>query len=84
VLKEAGLKASEACFVGDDVIDLPAMRKCGLAIAVKNARPEVKAEAHWTTSHAGGDGAARDAIEYILKAQGKWKQAVEDYVSEGI
>jgi 3-deoxy-D-manno-octulosonate 8-phosphate phosphatase (KDO 8-P phosphatase) len=35
--------------VGDDVIDLPAMRKCGLAIAVKNARPEVKAEAHWTT-----------------------------------
>jgi 3-deoxy-D-manno-octulosonate 8-phosphate phosphatase (KDO 8-P phosphatase) len=80
--KEDGITAAEAAFVGDDVIDLPAMRKCGLAIAVKNARPEVKAEAHWTTSHAGGEGAARDAVEYILKAQGKWKQAVEDYISE--
>jgi 3-deoxy-D-manno-octulosonate 8-phosphate phosphatase (KDO 8-P phosphatase) len=82
ILEKDGITAAEAAFVGDDVIDLPAMRKCGLAIAVKNARPEVKAEAHWTTSHAGGDGAARDAVEFILKAQGKWKQAVENYVSE--
>jgi 3-deoxy-D-manno-octulosonate 8-phosphate phosphatase (KDO 8-P phosphatase) len=82
ILEKDGITAAEAAFVGDDVIDLPAMRKCGLAIAVKNARPEVKAEAHWTTSHAGGDGAARDAVEYILKAQGKWKQVVEDYVSK--
>jgi len=82
ILEKDGITAAHAAFVGDDVIDLPAMRKCGLAIAVKNARPEVKAEAHWTTAHAGGDGAARDAIEYILKAQGKWKQAVEDYISE--
>jgi 3-deoxy-D-manno-octulosonate 8-phosphate phosphatase (KDO 8-P phosphatase) len=82
ILERDGITAAEAAFVGDDVIDLPAMRKCGLAIAVKNARPEVKAEAHWTTSHAGGDGAARDAVEYILKAQGKWKQAVGEYISE--
>ncbi len=82
ILEKDEITAAEAAFVGDDVIDLPAMRKCGLAIAVKNARPEVKAEAHWTTSHAGGDGAARDAVEYILKAQGKWKQAVEEYISE--
>jgi 3-deoxy-D-manno-octulosonate 8-phosphate phosphatase (KDO 8-P phosphatase) len=82
ILEKDGITAAEAAFVGDDVIDLPAMRKCGLAIAVKNARPEVKAEAHWATSHAGGDGAARDAVEYILKAQGKWKQAVEEYISE--
>jgi 3-deoxy-D-manno-octulosonate 8-phosphate phosphatase (KDO 8-P phosphatase) len=82
ILKKDGITAAEAAFVGDDVIDLPAMRKCGLAIAVKNARPEVKAESHWTTSHGGGDGAARDAVEYILKAQGKWKKAVEDYISE--
>jgi 3-deoxy-D-manno-octulosonate 8-phosphate phosphatase (KDO 8-P phosphatase) len=82
ILEIDGITAAEAAFVGDDVIDLPAMRKCGLAIAVKNARPEVKAEAHWVASHAGGDGAARDAIEYILKAQGKWKQAVEEYISE--
>jgi 3-deoxy-D-manno-octulosonate 8-phosphate phosphatase (KDO 8-P phosphatase) len=82
ILEKDGITAAEAAFVGDDVIDLPAMRKCGLAIAVNNARPEVKAEAHWTTAHAGGDGAARDAVEYILKAQGKWKRAVEEYIAE--
>ena len=82
ILEKAGITAAEAAFVGDDVIDLPVMRHCGFAVAVKNARPEVKAEAHWVTPHAGGDGAARDAVEYILKAQGKWKIAVEDYVSE--
>ena len=82
ILEKEGIAAAEAAFVGDDVIDLPVMRHCGLAIAVKNARPEVKAEAHWVTAHAGGDGAARDAVEYILKAQGKWKKAVEDYTSE--
>lgn len=82
ILEKDGVTAAEAAFVGDDVIDLPAMRKCGLAIAVKNARPEVKAEAHWTTAHAGGDGAARDAVEYILKAQGKWKQVVGEYISQ--
>ncbi len=82
ILEKDRITAAEAAFVGDDVIDLPVMRKCGLAIAVKNARSEVKAEAHWVTSHAGGDGAARDVVEYILKAQGKWKRAVEEYISE--
>lgn len=82
ILEKAGVAAAEAAFVGDDVIDLPVMRRCGFAIAVKNARSEVKAEAHWVTSHAGGDGAARDAVEYILKAQGKWKKAVTDYTEE--
>ncbi|HUB01034.1 MAG TPA: HAD hydrolase family protein [Terriglobales bacterium] len=82
ILEKDRITADEVAFVGDDVIDLPVLRKCGLAIAVKNARPEVKAEAHWITPHAGGDGAARDAIEYILKAQGKWKKAVKDYISE--
>jgi 3-deoxy-D-manno-octulosonate 8-phosphate phosphatase (KDO 8-P phosphatase) len=69
-------------FVGDDVIDLPVMRNCGLAIAVANARPEVKKDAHYVTTHSGGDGAARDAVEYILKAQGKWKKVVDEYVFE--
>ncbi|MBZ5546546.1 MAG: HAD hydrolase family protein [Acidobacteriia bacterium] len=82
ILEKEGITAAEAAFVGDDVIDLPVMRHCGFAVAVKNARPEVKAEAHWITSHAGGDGAARDAVEYILKAQGKWQSAVENYVSD--
>jgi 3-deoxy-D-manno-octulosonate 8-phosphate phosphatase (KDO 8-P phosphatase) len=82
ILRQEGLRASEAAFVGDDVIDLPAMRCCGLAIAVANARREVKQEAHYVTPHAGGDGALRDAVEYILKAQGKWKTVVEKYIGE--
>src|SRR5246127_1928227 len=82
VSKEEGSALEEAAFVGDDVIDLPAMRASGLAIAVKNARAEVKAEAHYVTPHAGGDGALRDAVEFILKAQGKWKKIVEAYIAE--
>jgi 3-deoxy-D-manno-octulosonate 8-phosphate phosphatase (KDO 8-P phosphatase) len=82
ILEKAGLKPEEAAFVGDDVIDLPAMRAGGLAIAVKNARAEVKKEAHYVTPHAGGDGALRDAVEFILKAQGKWKRMVEAYIGE--
>ncbi len=82
ILSEAGLDANAAAYVGDDVIDLPVMRNCGLAIAVANARAEVKAEAHYVTPHAGGDGALRDATEYILKAQGKWKQVVSEYICE--
>lgn len=80
--KEAGLTLDEAAFIGDDVIDLPAMRRAGLAIAVKNARAEVKKEAHYSTPNAGGEGALRDAVEFILKAQGKWKKVVETYIGE--
>jgi 3-deoxy-D-manno-octulosonate 8-phosphate phosphatase (KDO 8-P phosphatase) len=80
ILSTERLSASEVAFVGDDVIDLPVMRNCGFSVAVANARPEVKQEAHYVTPHAGGDGALRDAIEYILKAQGKWKQAVAKYI----
>jgi 3-deoxy-D-manno-octulosonate 8-phosphate phosphatase (KDO 8-P phosphatase) len=82
ILKQEGLKPEEAAFVGDDVIDLPAMRAGGFAVAVKNARAEVKKEAHYVTPHAGGEGALRDAVEFILKAQGKWKKAVESYIGE--
>src|SRR3989442_7267545 len=82
ILQREGLRSDEAAFVGDDVIDLPVMRNCGLAIAVMNARSEVKQEAHYVTPHSGGDGALRDAVEYILKAQGKWKQVVSEYICE--
>ena len=82
ILQQEGLNASEAGFVGDDVIDLPVMRNCGFAVAVANARAEVKKDAHYVTPHAGGDGALRDAVEFILKAQGKWKQVVSEYICE--
>lgn len=80
LLSKAGLGSDEVAFVGDDVIDLPVMRNCGFSVAVANARNEVKQEAHYVTPHAGGDGALRDVIEFILKAQGKWKEAVKTYV----
>ena len=82
ILSQENLTAEEASFVGDDVIDLPVMRHCGLAIAVKNARPEVKRVAHYVTPHSGGDGALRDAVEYVLKAQGRWKSVFEGYIAE--
>jgi len=82
IIKKEGIKPAEAAFVGDDVIDLPVMRNCGLAIAVANARDEVKEDAHYVTPHSGGEGALRDAVEYILKAQGKWRQVVEKYIGE--
>jgi 3-deoxy-D-manno-octulosonate 8-phosphate phosphatase (KDO 8-P phosphatase) len=82
ILRQEGFHASEAAFVGDDVIDLPVMRNCGFAVAVANARREVKQEAHYVTEHSGGDGALRDAVEYILKAQGKWARVVSEYICE--
>jgi 3-deoxy-D-manno-octulosonate 8-phosphate phosphatase (KDO 8-P phosphatase) len=82
ILRRDGTTSSEAAFVGDDVIDLPVMRNCGFAIAVANARDEVKKEAHYVTPNCGGEGALRDATEYILKAQGKWKSVVDEYVCE--
>lgn len=82
VVKEEGIKVEEAAFVGDDLMDLPAMRAAGLAIAVKNARAEVRREAHYITPHTGGDGALRDAVEFILKAQRKWQEVVESYIGD--
>jgi len=82
ILQKEHLSANQAAYVGDDVIDLPVMRRCGLAIATANAREEVKAEAHYVTRHRGGEGACRDAVEYILRAQGTWEEAVNKYISE--
>ncbi len=78
----AGITREQAAMVGDDVIDLPVMRHCGLAIAVGNARPEVKRAAHLVVKAHGGEGAARDAIEYILKAQGSLARVMSEYLGE--
>ncbi len=82
ILAKEGLTAEQAAYLGDDVIDLPPMRACGLAMAVANARDSVKQVAHIVTEHIGGDGAVRDAIEYILKAQGTLDSAVAAYIGE--
>jgi 3-deoxy-D-manno-octulosonate 8-phosphate phosphatase (KDO 8-P phosphatase) len=82
ILASEKLNPEEAAFVGDDIIDLPVMRACGLAFAVADAREDVKDEAHVITGHRGGEGAVRDAIEYILKAQGSLTRCVEAYIAD--
>ena len=80
ILAKEGLREDQAAFVGDDLIDLPVMRDCGLAIAVPNARKQVKDEAHFITEQGGGHGAIRDAIEFILAAQGTLERVIEEYL----
>ncbi len=82
IMQKESVSIEEIAYVGDDVIDLPVMRVCGLAIAVSNAREQVKAAAHFITPNSGGFGAGRDAIEFILTAQGSLDQAIEDYLNE--
>ncbi|MDD4879281.1 MAG: HAD-IIIA family hydrolase [Candidatus Omnitrophica bacterium] len=68
------LTDEEICFIGDDLIDMPIMKRAGLAVAVPYSRPEVKAVAHYTTSAGSGRGAIRELIELILKTQNKWPE----------
>ncbi|HVJ08320.1 MAG TPA: HAD hydrolase family protein [Acidisarcina sp.] len=82
ILDKEGATLEEIAYVGDDVIDLPVMRECGLAIAVANAREQVKAAAHFVTENRGGDGAGRDAIEFILKSKGQLEESIERYIDE--
>jgi 3-deoxy-D-manno-octulosonate 8-phosphate phosphatase (KDO 8-P phosphatase) len=82
IMEKEGVSLDEICYVGDDVIDLPAMRKVGFAVAVANARPQVKAEAHYVTENPGGHGAARDAVEFILEAKGLLSECIEAYIDE--
>ena len=82
IAKKEGVTLEEIAYVGDDVIDLPVMRACGFAVAVANARREVKAEANYVTAHAGGEGAGRDAIEFILAAKGLLEKCIAASIDE--
>ena len=82
ILEEKGLGWAELAYVGDDLPDLPILRRAGLAISVANGRPETRAIAHWVTSASGGHGAVREVVEGILRARGEWDQAVRSYLAE--
>ncbi len=82
IMQRGSFTLDQIAYVGDDVIDLPVMRVCGLAIAVANAREQVKAAAHYVTPNAGGQGAGRDAIDFILQAHGILDQCIEEYIDE--
>lgn len=72
VLAELGLDASQVCAVGDDLPDLPVLTRTGLAVAVADACPEVRAVADYMTAVPGGAGAVRDAVEWLMKLTGEW------------
>jgi len=79
LLAQEKLNWRDVCFVGDDIIDLGPLTRAGLAVAVGDAVPEAKAAAHFTTRAVGGRGAVREAVEMILRAQGKWTTFLEKY-----
>ncbi|MGZ8391948.1 MAG: KdsC family phosphatase [Gemmatimonadales bacterium] len=82
VLQRRGITWEEAAFVGDDLADLPVLRKVGLPIAVANAVPEIKAVAAHVTTAAGGYGAVREVVEVLLRARGEWADTLARYFSE--
>jgi 3-deoxy-D-manno-octulosonate 8-phosphate phosphatase (KDO 8-P phosphatase) len=79
ILARRGLLAEQVCFVGDDVVDLPVLRRCGLALTVPAAHPEVRAAAHAVTTRPGGGGAVREVLDALLRAQGKWPEVMALY-----
>jgi 3-deoxy-D-manno-octulosonate 8-phosphate phosphatase (KDO 8-P phosphatase) len=77
ILVKAGVSDSAVAYVGDDLPDLPILRRAGLAVAVGDAVAEVKKAAHFITPSAAGHGAIRDAIELILKSKGIWEEMID-------
>jgi YrbI family 3-deoxy-D-manno-octulosonate 8-phosphate phosphatase len=81
ILDELGLTLRQACYVGDDLPDLPVVRAAGLGVAVADAAAELRRAAHYVTSAPGGAGAVRETIEMILKAQRRWEDVIQAYLT---
>lgn len=79
ILKAFRSDPADICFIGDDLIDLPVLKRVGLAVAVPNAVEEVRTGAHYVTQKTGGRGAVREICDLILKSQGKWDLATSKY-----
>ncbi|MCA9103172.1 MAG: HAD-IIIA family hydrolase [Planctomycetales bacterium] len=76
ICDDTKMSPAQVCYVGDDLPDLPVIRRVGLGVAVANARQEVRQSADWVTRHPGGSGAVREVIETLLKHQGRWGDVV--------
>ena len=76
-LAESGVEPGTVAAMGDDIPDLPMLRRVGYPMAVADAAPEVKAVARWVSAAVGGHGAVREAVEHLLRAAGEWQQVVE-------
>ncbi len=81
VVQDANVGEEAIAYMGDDLIDLPLLRRAGFAAAPADASPDVRAAAHWVSSHAGGAGAVRELVEFILKSQARWEKVVEEYLA---
>lgn len=79
LLSELGVSAEECMYIGDDFVDWPVMRRVGISVAVADAVPELQEHATLTTLAGGGQGAVREAAEWLLKQQGKWEQVLAFY-----
>jgi 3-deoxy-D-manno-octulosonate 8-phosphate phosphatase (KDO 8-P phosphatase) len=77
ILRKTGVAESGVAYLGDDLPDIPLMRRVGLAVAVGDAALEVKLAAHFVTKAIGGRGAARELVELILKSKGIWDEMIE-------
>lgn len=80
ILSDFKVSREEVCFVGDDLVDVPVLKRAGFAVAVQGACPEAKNIAHYVTKREGGRGAVREVVEIILKAQGKWAGLMKRYI----
>ena len=80
ILKKYNLNNRDICFIGDDLVDLPLMKRAELAVAVRGACAEVKRAAHYVTKKEGGKGAVREIIEIILRAQNSWRKVTSRYI----
>jgi 3-deoxy-D-manno-octulosonate 8-phosphate phosphatase (KDO 8-P phosphatase) len=79
IMADTKLLHDEVAYIGDDLVDIPLLRRVGLAVAVADAVDEVKAASHLITQRSGGQGAVREVIEFILRAQGHWDTLLERY-----
>lgn len=80
IVQEQGLRAEQVCYMGDDLPDVPVLRRCGLAVAVADACQEARQLAHHVSQAPGGRGAVREVIELVLRAQGRWQEVVTDFM----
>ena len=82
IMADAKIDSSEVAYIGDDFTDIVILRRVGLAVATGNAREEVKKAAHYVTKAVGGEGAVREVVELLLKAQNRWAEILKHYEVE--
>ena len=79
VLEQLGVSSEQCCYIGDDLVDLPIMRRVGVAVAPQDAVCEVRREAHYVTARNGGRGAVRETAEWLLRQMGRWQEVIRRY-----